>query len=124
MESQSWLSCFCSSQNCFLLLPFVIKKGWARISTKVHILWFTHWCLAIGWTPLDTFDPLAHVKVLLSSLSCSRGLFYECFWRQDNVLIVVIIAWVDVVQAVLIAVVESITLEAVSAANCSCKQDR
>ena len=38
MESQSWLSCFCSSQNWLLLLPFVIKKGWARIRTKVHIL--------------------------------------------------------------------------------------
>ena len=54
MESQSWLSCFCSSQNWLLLLPFVIKKGRARISTKVHILWCTHWCLAIGWTQLDT----------------------------------------------------------------------
>jgi hypothetical protein len=54
MESQSWLSCFCSSQNWLLLLPFVIKKGRARISTKVHILWCTHWCLAIGRTQLDT----------------------------------------------------------------------
>ncbi len=61
MESQSWLSCFCSSQNWLLLLTFVIKKGRARISTKVHILWCTHWCLA-GWTQLETNDPLAHVS--------------------------------------------------------------
>ncbi len=64
MESQSWRSCFCSSQNGLPLLPFVIEKGWAGVSTKVHILWCTHSCLAIGWTQQDTNGPLAHFMLI------------------------------------------------------------
>ncbi len=64
MESQSWLSFFCSSQNWLLFLHFVIKKGRALISTKVHILWCTHWCLAIGRTQLDTMIHLLTSQLL------------------------------------------------------------
>ena len=36
-ENHSQLSFFCSSQNIFLFLPFVIKRGWAWIFCWIHI---------------------------------------------------------------------------------------
>ena len=52
LESQSWLSCFCRSQNWLLLLLFVIKMGRHKQVLKILILEDTHQCLALGWTQL------------------------------------------------------------------------
>ena len=57
LESQSWLSCFCRSQNWLLLLLFVIKKG-RRKQVLKYLFWRIH-ISAWPWVGhnLDTIDP-------------------------------------------------------------------